>query len=93
VWVSLSLVEAGAKAVPGSLDGHFDLVDATETIEYAHPLGAIVTACVGALSEHLDAAIDGRGGVLTRVDDGRYRLRLDGEPPRVPFTLLASRPA
>ena len=90
MWVSLSLVEAGAKALPASLDGHFDLVDATETIEYAHPLGEIVTACVGALSEHL---IDGRGGVLTREDDGRYRLRLDGAPLRVLFTLLASRPA
>jgi len=172
--VSLSLVEADAKALPASLDGHFDLVyaamgvltwisdidawfagafralrpggrfalaeihpfftmvesveplrldfpyafagprrydlpgsyadesaavEATETIEYAHSLGEIVTACLGAglrvdaLIEHLDAAVDGRGGVLTREADGRYRLRIDGEPLPVLFTLLASRPA
>ena len=48
---------------------------------------------VDALYEHLDAAIDGRGGVLAREADGRYRLRIDGEPLPVLFTLLASRVA
>ena len=85
--------------LPGSYADESAAVEATETIEYAHSLGEIVTACVGAglrvdaLIEHLDAAVDGRGDVLTREADGRYRLRISGEPLPVLFTLLASRPA
>ena len=84
---------------PGSYADESAAVEATATVEYAHSLGEIVTAAVGAglrvdaLTEHLDAALDGRGDVLTREADGRYRLRIDGEPLPVLFTLLASRPA
>jgi SAM-dependent methyltransferase len=83
---------------PGSYADPQADVDATATVEYAHSLGEIVTAAaraglrVDALTEHLDAALDHRGDVLTREDDGRYRLRLDGEALPVLFTVLASRP-
>ena len=72
---------------------------ANDSVQYAHSLGEIVTAAVSAglhvdaLYEHLDAAIDGRGGVLAREADGRFRLRIGGEPLPVLFTLLASKPA
>jgi hypothetical protein len=78
---------AGVAADPGS----------GENVNYAHSLGEIVSAAVGAgfrvhaLSEHLDADFDPRGNVLTREDDGRFRFRLDGQPLPVLFSLLASR--
>lgn len=71
-------------------------VTATETVEYAHGLGEVVTAAVraglrvDALHEHLAADFDPRGTVLTREADGAYRLRLGGEPLPVLFTLLAT---
>ena len=73
-------------------------VGATETVQYAHSLGEIVTAAVAAglrverLDEHLDVARDPRGDLLARDDDGRFRLRLDGEPLPVAYTLIARRP-
>jgi SAM-dependent methyltransferase len=84
---------------PGSYADPLADVSATATVEYGHSLGEIVTAAVGAglrvdaLHEHLDAEVDGRGDVLPRDDDGRYRLRVSGELLPVLFTLLASRPA
>jgi SAM-dependent methyltransferase len=63
---------------------------------YQHSLGEIVTAAVragfriDALHEHLDAAFDPRGSVLTREDDDRFRLRVTGQPMPVLFTLLAT---
>jgi SAM-dependent methyltransferase len=71
---------------------------ATETIQYAHSLGETVTAAIQAglrverLDEHLDLALDPRGDVLVREDDDRFRLRVDGEPLPVAFTLVARRP-
>jgi hypothetical protein len=68
------------------------------SVEYGHSLGEIVTAAIAAglrvdaLHEHLDTDRDPRGRVLTRDDDGRCRLRLDGELLPVLFTLVASRP-
>jgi SAM-dependent methyltransferase len=68
-----------------------------QNVNYAHSLGEIVSAAVGAgfrvdaLHEHLDADFDPRGNVLDREGDGRYRLRLDGQSLPVLFTLLASR--
>jgi SAM-dependent methyltransferase len=68
-----------------------------QNVNYAHSLGETVTAAVeagfriDALHEHLDAEFDPRGNVLRREDDGRYRLRLDGQPLPVLFTMLASR--
>jgi SAM-dependent methyltransferase len=84
---------------PGSYADEAAAVEATASVEYAHSLGEIVTAAVSAglhvdaLYEHLDAAIDGRGGVLGQDADGRYRLRIGGEPLPVLFTLLASKPS
>jgi SAM-dependent methyltransferase len=84
--------EDGSYADP---DAH---VGATQTVQYAHSLGEVVTAAIGAglrverLEEHLDAARDPRGTVLAREDDGRYRLRLDGQPLPLLYTLIARRP-
>jgi SAM-dependent methyltransferase len=70
----------------------------TESVQYAHSLGEVVTFAVHAglrverLEEHLDLAFDPRGDVLPRDEDGRYRLRLDGELLPVAFTFLARRP-
>jgi SAM-dependent methyltransferase len=70
----------------------------TSSVQYAHSLGEVVTAAVQAglrvdgLEEHVDLAADPRGNVLPREDDGRYRLRLDGEPLPVAFTLIVRRP-
>ena len=44
------------------------------------------------LEEHLDADFDARGRFLSQEDDGRFRLRLDGEVLPVEFTLIARRP-
>jgi SAM-dependent methyltransferase len=67
-------------------------------INYAHSLGEVVSAAVSAgfrvdgLEEHLDASFDPRGDVLAQEEDGRFRLRLTGQPLPVLFTLLATRP-
>lgn len=71
---------------------------ATESVQYGHSLGELVNAAVSAglrvdrLEEHLDLDHDPRGDVLTREDDGRYRLRLGPEALPVAFTLIARRP-
>jgi SAM-dependent methyltransferase len=73
---------------------------ATQSVEYGHSLGELVTAAIGAglrlerLEEHLDLARDPRGdsGLLTREADGRLRLRLDGEALPLAYTLIARRP-
>ena len=73
-------------------------LDATTTVEFAHSLGEVVSAAVGAglrvdvLREHLETEHDPRGDVLARDDDGRYRLRLGGGVLPVLYTLIASRP-
>ena len=82
---------------PGSYADADAEVAASETIEYPHSLGEIVTAAVGAglrvvtLREHLDADHDPRGTVLRRGDDGRFRLELDGTALPVLYTLVAER--
>jgi SAM-dependent methyltransferase len=71
---------------------------ATQTVQYGHSLGEVVTAAVQAglrverLEEHVDMDLDPRGDVLAREDDGRYRLRLGPEALPVAFTLIARRP-
>lgn len=71
---------------------------ATESVQYGHSLGELVTAAVQAglrverLEEHVELDHDPRGDVLTREDDGRYRLRLGAEALPVAFTLIARRP-
>lgn len=83
--------EAGSYAVPDAA------TTANTSIEYAHGLGEIVTAAIDtglrldALTEWVDEAFDARGGLLTREDDGRYRLRLGGQPLPLTFSLRASR--
>ena len=68
-----------------------------DALEYAHSLGEVVTAAIGAglridgLREHMDTVREHRGGVLPQEADGRYRLRVDGEVLPVLYTLLASR--
>jgi SAM-dependent methyltransferase len=71
----------------------------TTTIEYAHSLGELVTAAadagfrIDALREHLDSTFDHPPGRASREADGRWRLRIDGEPLPLLFTLIATRPA
>jgi SAM-dependent methyltransferase len=72
-------------------------VAATKTIEFAHSLGEVVTAALGAglridaLREHLDASREHRGGLLPQDADGRFRMRVGGELLPVLYTLEASR--
>jgi SAM-dependent methyltransferase len=72
-------------------------LEATEQIVYAHSLGEVVTVALEAglrvdrLEEHTEAEFEPRG-ILVREDDGRYRLRLGGQPIPVLFTLVATRP-
>jgi SAM-dependent methyltransferase len=73
-------------------------VAATESIEYGHSLGEVVTAALTAglridrLDEHLDGDFDPRGTLLARSKDGRYRLSVGGELLPVLFTLIAQKP-
>jgi SAM-dependent methyltransferase len=83
---------------PGSYAGPQLQVAATATIEYGHSLAEVVNAALEAglkiqrLDEHLEADFDPRGSLLTREDDGRYRLRFDGERLPVLFALVAAKP-
>jgi SAM-dependent methyltransferase len=71
---------------------------ATASVQYGHSLGELVTAAVHAglrverLDEHLELDFDPRGEVLTREDDGRFRLRRGAEALPGAFTLIARRP-
>jgi SAM-dependent methyltransferase len=83
---------------PGSYaDPEADVADTIEIV-YAHSLGEVVTAAIraglriDALHEHLDTELDPRGQVLPREEDGRFRLRITGQPLPLLFTLLASKP-
>jgi SAM-dependent methyltransferase len=66
-------------------------------VNYAHSLGEVVSAAIRAglqvdvLHEHLESDFDPRGTVLNREEDGLFRLRLDGQPLPLLFTLLATR--
>jgi SAM-dependent methyltransferase len=83
---------------PGSYAGIELPVAATETVEYAHSLGEVVNAALAAglriqhLEEHMSADHDPRGTVLTPDDDGRFRVRLDGESLPMLFALVAAKP-
>ena len=83
---------------PGSYAGADLKVAATETVEYAHSLAEVVNAALAAglklqrLDEHLDSDFDPRGDVLAREEDGRYRLRVDGERLPMLFALVAAKP-
>jgi SAM-dependent methyltransferase len=83
---------------PGSYAGAELDVAATASVNYGHSLGEIVNAALAAglkiehLEEHVEADFDPRGDVLAREDDGRYRLRVDGELLPVLFTVIAAKP-
>ena len=83
---------------PGSYAGADLKVAATATVEFGHSLAEVVNAALGAdlriqrLDEYLEADFDPRGGIMPREDDGRYRLRVDGELLPVLFALVAAKP-
>jgi SAM-dependent methyltransferase len=64
---------------------------------YGHSLGEIVSAAVTAglrideLTEHLRCSFEHRKGIPLREDDGWWRLRGDGQPLPLLFTLRATR--
>ncbi len=66
-------------------------------VGYAHSLGEMVSAAVGAglrideLNEHLRSSFEHRVGIPLREDDGWWRLRADGRPLPLLFTLRATR--
>ena len=69
-----------------------------DLVNFAHSLGETVTAAIEAglridsLTEHLQASKSPRPPTVPREADGRYRLRLDGQPLPILFTLLATKP-
>jgi SAM-dependent methyltransferase len=69
----------------------------SETVNFAHSLGETVTAAIEAglridsLTEHVEASKSPRPPMVPREADGRYRLRLDGQPLPILFTLLATK--
>jgi hypothetical protein len=83
---------------PGSYAGADLPVSSTETVEYGHSLGEIVTAALSAglriqhFEEHFEADFDPRGNLLEPEEDGRYRVRVDGELLPLLFTLVAAKP-
>jgi SAM-dependent methyltransferase len=82
----------------GSYAGADLPVAATESVSYGHSIAEVVNAALAAglkiqrLDEHLDIDFDPRGDVLESGDDGRYRLKADGELLPVLFTLVAAKP-
>jgi hypothetical protein len=73
-------------------------VAATATVQYGHSLAEVVNSALGAglkiqrLDEYLEADFDPRGDMLPREEDGRHRLRVDGELLPVLFALVAAKP-
>jgi SAM-dependent methyltransferase len=69
----------------------------SETVNFAHSLGETVTAAIEAglridsLTEHVEASKSPRPPIVPREADGRYRLRLDGQPLPILFTLLTTK--
>ena len=68
------------------------------SVYYAHSVGEIVSAAAAAglhideLTEHLRCSFEHRNGIPLREDDGWWRLRADGLPLPLLFTLRATRP-
>jgi hypothetical protein len=83
--------EPGTYADPGAE------LASSETVNFAHSLGETVTAAIEAglridsLTEHVETSKPPRPGIVPREADGRYRLRLDGQPLPILFTLLATK--
>ncbi|MHB8246421.1 MAG: class I SAM-dependent methyltransferase [Acidimicrobiales bacterium] len=72
-------------------------LSSTRTVQYAHGLGEIVTAAIDAdwavccLEEATSVSYNFRGDLGEPEEDGRYRVRLGGEPIPILYTLLARR--
>jgi SAM-dependent methyltransferase len=68
------------------------------SISYAHSLGEITTAAadsgfrIDELIEHLQCSFEHRDGIPRREQDGWWRLRADGLPLPLLYTLRATRP-
>ena len=82
---------------PGTYaDPHAEL-PSNETVNFAHSLGETITAAIEAglridsLTEHVETSKSPRPPIVPREADGRYRLRLDGQPLPILFTLLATK--
>ena len=84
---------------PGSYTDRAARIQATKTVQYAHSLGEVVTAAIDAglvvrwLAERTDTPRDYRGELAAPEPDGRFRLRLGGEPIPMLYSLVADRPA
>ena len=82
---------------PGTYADPTAELPSSETVNFAHSLGETVTAAIGAglridsLTEHLDTSKSPCPPIVPREADGRYRLRLDGQPLPTLFTLLATK--
>lgn len=91
-----------ASAGPVSFDEQGSYADkeavlaSSATVEFAHSLGEVVTAAVGAglrieyVQEHLECDFDPRG-ILATEPDGLYRMRIGGRPAPILYTVVASR--
>jgi SAM-dependent methyltransferase len=83
-------------------DGSYALPDAKlpagGSVYYAHSVGEITTAAadaglhIDALTEHLSCSFEHRTGIPRREDDGWWRLRANGMPLPLLFTLRATKP-
>lgn len=84
--------EPGTYADPGAE------LPSSETVNFAHSLGETLTAAIDAglridsLTEHVETSKSPRPPMVPREADGRHRLRLDGQPLPILFTLLATKP-
>jgi SAM-dependent methyltransferase len=102
VWIAdlRAWMRSAAAALRGG--GRLLLADlpvaSTATVNYAHSVGEVVNAALAAglriehLEEHVEADFDPRASLLPRDDDGRVRLRVDGELLPFLFTLVAAKP-
>jgi SAM-dependent methyltransferase len=100
--LAVEFVEADATSLPAELHNRFDLVYATiGVICWIDDLRAWMRSAAAALAaglriqhldEHMESDFDPRGNILAREEDGRYRLRMDGERLPVTFTLVAAKP-
>ena len=83
---------------PGTYADAAAELPATESVNFAHSVGEIVTAAIGAglridaLTEHVETSKSPRPSLVPLEDDGRHRLRLDGQPLPILLTLLATKP-
>lgn len=89
--------DGGHRFDAGSYANTEAVIENESSVVYAHSLGEVVTAAVragfriDALSEHLDTSFQERE-MGSLEGDGRWRLRLQGHPLPLLFTLLATRP-